>query len=69
MHRIGKPYKIERSGSTVKPIISKFNAWRYRLVFSSESMRFLNSKKKPDENSFIASLGLTKRKYNLLRIA
>ena len=29
VHRIGKPYKNESSGLTMKPII-KFKSWRYR---------------------------------------
>ena len=29
-HRIGKSYKNESSGLPMKPIIIKFNSWRYR---------------------------------------
>ena len=30
VHRIGKPYKNERSCVTMKSIIAKFKSWRYR---------------------------------------
>ena len=39
VHRIGKSYKNESLGLTVKPIISKFNSWRYRQLVLSESIQ------------------------------
>ena len=70
MHRIGKPYKNESSGLTMKPIIIKFKSWRYRQnVYRNRPRRFENGKKKPGENSFSVSLDLTKRRYNLLKFA
>ena len=70
MHRIGKPYKNESSGLTMKPIIIKFKSWRYRQnVYRNRPRRFENGKKKPGENSYSVSLDLTKRRYNLLKFA
>ena len=70
VHRIGKPYKNEGSGLTMKSIIIKFKSWRYRQdVYRNRPRRFENGKKKPGENSFRVSLDLTKRRYNLLKIA
>ena len=70
MHRIGKPYKNEGLSLTVKTIIVKFKSWRYRQdVYQNRPRRFENGKKKPDENSFGVSQDLTKRLYNLLKIA
>ena len=60
-HRISKPYKNESSGLTMKPVIIKFKSWRYRQnVYRNRLRRFGNGKKKPGENSFSASLDLTK---------
>ena len=70
VHRLGKPYKNESSGLTMKPIIINFKSWRYRQnVYRNQPMRFENGKKKPGENSFSVSLDLTKRRYNLLKFA
>ena len=70
VHRIGKPYKNEGSGLTMKSVIIKFKSWRYRQeVYRNRPRRFENGKKKPGENSFSVSLDLTKRRYNLLKIA
>ena len=70
VHRIGKPYKNECSGLTMKSITIKFKSWRYRQdVYQNRPRRFENGKKKPGENSFSVSLDLTKRRYNLLKIA
>ena len=70
VHRLGKPYKNESSGLTMKPIIIKFKSWRYRQnVYRNQPMRFENGKKKPGENSFSVSLDLTNRRYNLLKFA
>ena len=70
VHRIGKPYKNEGSGLIMKSVIIKFNSWRYRQdVYRNRPRRFENGKKKPGENSFSVSLDLTKRRYNLLKIA
>ena len=70
VHRIGKPYKNEGSGLTMKSIIIKFKSWRYRQdVYQNRPRRFENGKKKPGENSFSVSLDLTKRRYNFLKIA
>ena len=70
MHRIGKPYKNEGLSLTVKTIIVKFKSWRYRQdVYQNRPRRFENGKKKPDENSFGVSQDLTKRLYNLFKIA
>ena len=70
MHRIGKPYKNEGSGLTMKSIIIKFKSWRYRQdIYRNRPRRFENGKKKPGENSFSVSLDLTKRRYNLLKVA
>ena len=70
VHRIGKPYKNESSGLTMKPIIIKFKSWRYRQnVYRNRPRRFENGKKKPGENSFSVSLDLTNRRYNLLKFA
>ena len=70
VHRLGKPYKNEGSGLTMKSIIIKFKSWRYRQdVYWNRPGRFENGKKKPGENSFSVSLDLTKRRYNLLKIA
>ena len=70
VHRIGKPCKNESSGLTMKPIIIKFKSWRYKWdVYRNRPRRFENGKKKPGENSFSVSLDLTKRRYNLLKIA
>ena len=58
---VGKPYKNESSGLTMKPIIIKFKSWRYRQnVYRNRPRRFENGKKKPGENSFSVSLDLTK---------
>ena len=68
VHRLGKPYKNESSGLTMKPIIINFKSWRYRQnVYRNQPMRFENGKKKPGENSFSVSLDLTKQSYNLLK--
>ena len=68
MHCIGKPYKNESSGLTMKPIIIKFKSWRCRENFyRNRPRRFENNKKKPGENSFSVSLDLTKQRYNLLK--
>ena len=70
VHRIGKPYKNEGSGLTMKSIIIKFKSWRYRQdVYLNRPRRFENRKKKIGENYFSVSLDLTKRRYNLLKIA
>ena len=70
VYRIDKPYKDKCSGLTVKPIIVTFKSWKYRQdVYRNRSRRFENSKKKPGENYFSVSLDLTKRRYNLLKIA
>ena len=70
VHRIGKPYKNEGSGLTMKSIIIKFKSWRYKQdIYRNRPRRFENGKKKPGENSFRVSLDLTKRRYNLLKIA
>ena len=70
LHRIGKPYKNESLGLTMKPITIKIKSWRYRKdVYRNRPRRFENGKKKPGENSFSVSLDLTKRRYNLLKIA
>ena len=70
VHRIGKPYKNEGSGLTMKSIIIKFKSWRYRQdVYLNRPRRFENRKKKTGENYFSVSLDLTKRRYNLLKIA
>ena len=70
VHRIGKPYKNEGSGLTMKSVIIKFKSWRYRQdVYRNQPRRFENGKKKPGENSFSVSLDLTRRRYNLLKIA
>ena len=70
MHCIGKPYKNEGSGLTMKSIIIKFKSWRYRQdVYWNRPRRFENGKKKPGENSFSVSLDLKKQRYNLLKIA
>ena len=68
VHRIGKPYKNESLGLTMKPIIIKFKSCRYRQnVYRNRPRRFENGKKKPRENSYSVSLDLTKRRYNLLK--
>ena len=70
VHRIGKPYKNEGSGLTMKSIIIKFKSWRYRQdVYRNRQRRFENGKKKPGDNSFSVSLDLIKQRYNLLKIA
>ena len=70
VHRKGKPYKNEGSSLTMKSIIIKFKSWRYKQdVYRNQPRRFENGKKKPGENSFSVSLDLTKRRYNLLKIA
>ena len=70
MHRIGKPYKIENSGLTMKPTTIKSKSWRYRQnAYRNRPRRFDNGKKKPGENSLSVSLDLTKRRYNLLKFA
>ena len=70
VHRIGKAYENENSALTMKPIIIKFKSWRYRQdVYWNRTRRFENSKKKPGENSLSVLLHLTKRRYNLLKIA
>ena len=67
VHRIGKPYKNEGSGLTMKSVNL---SWRYRQdVYRNRPRRFENGKKKPGENSFSVSLDLTKRRYNLLKLA
>ena len=67
MHLIGKPYKNESSGITMK-LFMKFKSWRYRQEdYRNRPRRFENSKKKPGKNSFNVSLDLTKRKYNLFK--
>ena len=52
----------------------KFWAWQWNISLSRSShgdtgRRFENDKKKPGENYFRVSLDLTKRRYNLLKIA
>ena len=70
VHRIGKPYKNESSGLTMKPIIIKFKSWGYRQnVYRNRPRRFENGKKKPGQRSFSISLDLIKRRYNLLKFA
>ena len=70
VRRIGKPYKNESSGLTMKPIIVKFTSWRdSQNVYRNRPRRFENGKKKPGESSFSVSLDLTKRRYNLLKFA
>ena len=67
---VGKPYKNESSGLTMKPIIIKFKSWRYRQnVYRNRPRRFENGKKKPGQSSFSISLDLIKRRYNLLKFA
>ena len=47
VHRIGKPYKNERSGLTMKSVIIKFKSWRYRQdVYRNRPRRFENGKAK-----------------------
>ena len=66
VHCIGKSYKNEGSGLTMKPTIIKFNSWRYRQdVYLNRTSRFENSQKKPGKNSFSILLDLTKQRYNL----
>ena len=68
--RVGKPYKNQSSGLTMKRIIIKFNSWRYRQnVYRNWPRRFENGKKKPGEISFSVSLDLTKRRYNLYKFS
>ena len=67
MYLIGKPYKNESSGITMK-LFMKFKSWRYRQEdYRNRPRRFENSKKKPGKNSFNVSLDLTKRRYNLFK--
>ena len=62
VHLIGKPYKNESSGLTMKLFI-KFRSWRYRQEdYWNRPRRFENSKKKPGKNSFSVSLDLTERR-------
>ena len=54
----------------MKPIIIKFKSWRCRQnVYRNRPRRFENGKKKPCESSLSVSLDLTKRRYNLLKLA
>ena len=70
VYRIGKPYKNKSSGLTMKPMNIKFKSCRYRQdIYRNRPRSFENGKKKPGENSFSVSLDLTKRRYNLLKIA
>ena len=70
VHRIGKPYKNEGSGLTMRSIIIMFKSWRYRQdVYRNRPRRFENGKKKPGEISFSVSLDLAKRRYNVLKTA
>ena len=44
-HYIGKSYKNESSGLTVKPISIKFKSWRYRQdVYRNQQKKFENDK-------------------------
>ena len=70
VHHIGKSYKNESSGLTMKSIIIMFKSWRCRQnVYRNRPRKFENPKKKPGENSFSVSLDLIKRRYNLLKFA
>ena len=70
VHNIGQPYKNKSSSLTMKPIIFRFKSCRYRqYVYWNRPRIFENSKKKPAENSFNASLDLTEERSNLLKTA
>ena len=61
VHRIGKLFKNESSGLTMKPIIIKVKSWRYRQnVYRSRPRRFENGKKKPGENFFFTGFDKAK---------
>ena len=56
VHPIGKLYKNEGSGLTMKSVIIKFKSWRYRQdIYRNRPRRFENGQKKPDKNSFSVS--------------
>ena len=70
VHRIGKSYIDKQSGKCVKSIIVKFGCWDARTNFyKARPKSFLNGKKKPGQTPFQITLDLTKRRYDLLKLA
>ena len=69
-HGIGMEYTEKNSGKEVKSIIAKFKSWRVRKQFyNARPKNFKDGKKKPGYKSSSVSVGLTKRRYLLLREA
>ena len=70
VHRIGKNYADKNTGKKVKSIILKFNSWKSRQQFyNAKPKHFSNSKRKPGQHLFSASVDLTRRRYLLLNKA
>jgi len=70
-HRIGRIYKDKNTGKECKSIIIKLRSWSARQKFYQSRPRFYVNgvRKKPGNDSFSVSLDLTKRNYELLKIA
>ena len=68
-HFVGKDF-VNKQNKKVRSIIIRFRSWNSRLAFYRARPKFV-SKKKPDINpsKFSVSIDLTKRRYNLLKVA
>ena len=64
--RIGKEYSDKTTGKKVKSIIVKFKSWKSRQQLYNSRLRFDKNRKKKPGQHFTISVGLTKRRYELL---
>ena len=70
VHRIGRTYTDKNTGKKVKSIIVKFNSWKSRQQFcNARPKHFNNSKWKPGQHLFSASVDLKRRRFLLLNKA